>query len=106
MAWQLQKNYTTSDFLNKNMKIVKPISDDDLQAGDILLAPGHVLIFDRWEDGGRAGKDGWRRYWVYEQGYYRNNPLKQSRHSISVSRAARLCPVPVEQPVELVARDT
>lgn len=57
MAWGLPASMTTYSLPT----VSHPIAKDDLRAGDILLKPGHTLIFDRWASPERAD------YWAYEE---------------------------------------
>ena len=57
LAWGLPTSFTTYTLPS----VAHPISKDQLRAGDIMLKPGHTLIFDKWADESRTS------YWAYEQ---------------------------------------
>jgi len=47
MAWGLSQSYSTSTLPNISTRLG---SIDELRPGDILLRPGHTLVFIRWAD--------------------------------------------------------
>lgn len=57
LVWGLATSFTTYTLPS----IAHPIAKEDLRSGDIMLRPGHTLIFDKWADAGRSS------YWAYEQ---------------------------------------
>lgn len=67
MAWGLDQSYTTWSL----PEVSRPIPKYQLQAGDILLGPGHVVIFGAWANAQKT------RYWCYEQ-----TPGRAVRHVV------------------------
>lgn len=57
LVWGLARSYTTYTLPS----IAHPITKDELRAGDIMLRPGHTLIFEKWTNADRTS------YWAYEQ---------------------------------------
>ncbi|MGK2876350.1 MAG: hypothetical protein ACSLEW_12035 [Nocardioides sp.] len=57
MAWGLPTSLTTYSLPG----VSHPIAKDELRAGDILLRPGHTLLFDKWANPERSA------YWAYEE---------------------------------------
>ena len=57
LVWGLTTSFTTYTLPS----IAHPISKEELRAGDIMLKPGHTLIFHKWADAGHTS------YWAYEQ---------------------------------------
>jgi hypothetical protein len=57
LVWGLATSFTTYTLPS----IAHPITKDELRPGDIMLRPGHTLIFHKWADAAHT------RYWAYEQ---------------------------------------
>lgn len=57
MAWGLATSLTTYSLPS----FAHPINKDQLRAGDIMLRPGHTLLFDGWANPTRTA------YWAYEE---------------------------------------
>ncbi len=57
LVWGLATSFTTYTLPS----IAHPIAKDELRAGDIMLKPGHTLIFEKWVDAPHTS------YWAYEQ---------------------------------------
>jgi hypothetical protein len=59
MAWGLPTSLTTYSLPG----VAHQISKDQLRAGDIMLKPGHVVVFDKWANPEHTA------YWDYEEQY-------------------------------------
>ena len=57
LVWGLATSFTTYSLPS----IAHRITKGELRVGDIMLKPGHTLIFHKWADPGHT------RYWAYEQ---------------------------------------
>ena len=57
LVWGLATSFTTYSLPS----IAHRITKNELRAGDIMLRPGHTLIFHKWANAERT------RYWAYEQ---------------------------------------
>lgn len=68
LVWGLNSSFTTYTLPS----IAHPIAKADLRAGDIMLKPGHTLIFHRWVDAAQT------RYWAFEQ----QRPGRVATHSV------------------------
>ncbi len=62
MAWNLGSGNQPSSGSLINSSVAVPVNIDNLQAGDILAADGHVTMFEKWTDSSKTA------YWAYDFG--------------------------------------